>query len=69
MRFPWHRRGDAAEAELEHARAETEQAKKRLRDVEADWQRVRATVETTRRERELNGWTASVQSLFSGRGT
>jgi hypothetical protein len=62
MRFPWQRRADEAQAD-------TTQAKDRLRDVRADWTRVRATVETTRRERELNGWTASVQSLFSGRGT
>lgn len=62
MRFPWQRRADRLEAD-------TARARKRLYDVKSDWTRVRATVETTRRERELNGWTASVQSLFSGRGT
>lgn len=62
MRFPWQRRADR----LAH---DTARAKKRLHDVESDWTRVRRTIETTRRERELNGWTRSVQSLFSGRGT
>jgi hypothetical protein len=62
MKFPWQRRAERAEADAE-------KAQERLSDVEADWRRVRDTVDTTREERDLNGWTATVESLFSGRRT
>lgn len=62
MRFPWQQRADKAEADAV-------KAKKRLDDVKGDWSRVHETVDITRRERALNGWTATVESLFSGRRT
>ena len=60
MRLPWQRRAD-------RLKADTAQAKKRLHDVRADWAHVRATVDATKRERQMNGWTATFEVLFSGR--
>jgi hypothetical protein len=60
MRFPWKRRADLAHVE----RVEAEH---RLEEVQADWSKVNAEVAVTHRERELNGWTATVMTLFSGR--
>jgi hypothetical protein len=60
MKFPWKRRAD-------QALVERRSAEKHLEEVRADWSKVNAEVAVTRRERALNGWTATVMTLFSGR--
>lgn len=60
MRLPWTRRGD-------DARDDRVKAELKLQQVRADWPRINQEVAVTRRERELNGWTRTVQTLFSGR--
>ena len=59
MRFPWQRRADVAQTEHEHAEG-------RLERAEADWPQVHAVVERVRRERELNGWTSAIVTIFEG---
>jgi hypothetical protein len=59
MRFPWDRRE-------QQARQERINAEERLDQARADWAQVNAEVAVTRHERELNGWTATVETLFAG---
>lgn len=60
MKLPWKRRAEQA-----HARRLA--AEERLHDVQADWPKVDAETAIAHRERDLNGWTATVLTLFSGR--
>jgi hypothetical protein len=59
MKFPWDRRE-------QQARQDRMNAEERLDQARADWPQVNAEVAVTRHERELNGWTATVETLFSG---
>lgn len=59
MRMPWTRRADEAAKERKAAEQRLEQARK-------DWSRINREVAVTREEKQLNGWTATVTSIFSG---
>ena len=59
MRMPWTRRA-------EHERQAREHAEKRLADVKADWPAVEHQTATAQRQMELNGWTRTIQTIFSG---
>jgi hypothetical protein len=60
MKFPWNRRAD---------RAHTDRvaAENRLKKVRGDWPKVHAEVADIRQQREINGWTATITTLFAGR--
>ena len=60
MKFPWTHRAQQAHDDRINA-------EQRLQQARADWPQVNSEVAVTRHERELNGWTATVESLFSGR--
>ena len=60
MKFPWSHRA-------EKARAEREKTHHKLQRVREDWPKIAAEVAVTRSEREKNGWTATVETLFAGR--
>lgn len=57
MRFPWQRRADEAR---EH-RIDAEQ---RLTNAVNDWPEVRRHAYALRHQRELNGWTGTIKSIF-----
>lgn len=57
--FPWKRRA-------EQAHAERLVAEQQLEEVRADWPKVNAEAAVTRKEREMNSFTAHVMTLFSG---
>lgn len=57
MRFPWQRRAD----EEQHHRVVAEQ---RLSDAQADWPDVRRHAALLRAEKDLNGWTDTIVSIF-----
>lgn len=57
MRFAWTRRADE---ERKHRIA----AERRLAGVQADWPDVRLTSAALRREKEINGWTATCAAIF-----
>lgn len=59
MKFPWDRRAQQAHTDRINAEERLDQAR-------ADWPQVNAEVAVTRHEREMNGWTATVETLFSG---
>lgn len=58
MRFPWHGRADDAARQL----AEIERQRER---VQRQWPAVHAAVRPLRRERQLNGWTDTIVSIFA----
>lgn len=65
MRFPWQRRADAERTHRIHA-------EKRLDEVRRDWAPVGRQVAAIRKERQRNGWTDALETIFgtpSGRGT
>lgn len=57
MRFPWQRRAD-------RERKKREAAEHRLAGVVGQWPEVHAAVAPLRRERNLNGWTDTIVSIF-----
>ena len=59
MKLPWQKRADGERRERVHA-------ENRLRETEQDWTPVHAAVAKVRRERELNGWTAAITTIFEG---
>ena len=59
MKWPWVRRAEAAESEAA-------EAERRLEETHRQWPEVRAIAGETRYHRELNGWTATVKTIFSG---
>ena len=59
MRFPWNRRAD-------RERDAREEAEERLAEVRRDWHRVNQAVAETRREAQLNHFTATITTIFSG---
>lgn len=60
MRFPWQRRADEAEARARDARDG-------LDKVKDQWEHVHAVAGETRAQREANGFTNVVTSIFAGR--
>ena len=59
MKFPWNQRAD-------RAHVDRLAAERRLKKVRGDWPKVHAEVAGIRRQREINGWTATITTLFSG---
>lgn len=57
MRFPWQRRADA-----EHTHRVA--AERRLADAQADWPEVHRHADALRKQKELNGWTETIVTLF-----
>jgi hypothetical protein len=58
MRYPWKRRNRS------HARDKRRVAEENLENIRARWPQVRAAVAPLRREREINGWTATIATIF-----
>lgn len=57
MKFPWQRRAD----EEQRLRIQAEQ---RLAEVRADWPEVERHAAALRYEKELNGWTDAIVTIF-----
>ena len=57
MRFPWQHRADTEERHRLDA-------ERRLDAVRSDWAPVGRQVAAIRRERELNGWTNTIRTIF-----
>jgi hypothetical protein len=58
VRFPWQHRADT-----EHVHRVA--AEQRRDDAQADWPEVRRHADALRKEKELNGWTSTILSIFS----
>ena len=59
MKLPWVTRAERAERRA----AAAEKQRDRVKD---QWSEVRALTEPLNREGELNGWTATVKTIFGG---
>jgi hypothetical protein len=57
MRMPWHRRAEAAEDGALDAEREYEESKQR-------WKLAHELAAESRYQRDMNGWTAKVLSIF-----
>lgn len=59
MKWPWVRRAEDAEARVVDA-------DEKLAEAQAKWPHVTRVTGEAMRHRELNGWTATVQTIFAG---